>query len=235
MLVRQFLSISALASLIIAASALGPSVLGEPSSEAVRELVLAQAQAELALSSFEMDRIAEAVSVERGPMLGNSLQLWTGHVSSTGPWHTYVVGSVRGRTIRLGGFEAPELFLASEILRPRKVTLSSVVLLARRLSRLADPEGAEEIVYRTPDVDDTIANQRGLFVGLPGWFADSAGLRFDGSFRVRIAILSHQRRDYATTWIPHFYAFEFGSEGQLRAWTRRSGDDLQLAVVPTGR
>lgn len=189
----------------------------------LRAVVLGQAQSELALSSHDMDRTIETVTVVRGPQFADSFQTWSGTVSSTGGWHTYRLGTTATQVIRLGGFEAPDLYAAAEALRPSEVSVEAVHVLAQTLAYLADPVGAEEVMGPEKFSGAAALELPPNIRQLPGWFRDSTVSRSDGSFRVRIAVLSRLERDYPTAWVPHLYAFEFGRDAELRGWSRKSG------------
>jgi hypothetical protein len=163
-------------------------------------------------------RLEEFVSPRSG------LRFWHARMPVAGS-APYTLGWDGSRVIRLGGFEAPELFSAADLLRRSPVLFNDPLQLARELAILADPNGGIESVFITePSTGEAEAVRSAWLACYPESATDYVEKSGAGPTLVRLTLLTRDLDGAYRSWIPATYAFAFGKDRALLAWSREFGE-----------
>ena len=198
-------------------------------------LIAAQVQTELALHFSDVpSQQVHPAEIELTPVsrLGE-LSLWRGSVSSIDHWHWYLVGAKDSQLLRLGGFESPELIEALTAtglgVDPRRP--SSLRMAGQLLAKMADPEGAVEVVFpggEESQHDSKVIVQKWEGMRPHRWPADTIFHMPGDAAEVRITALSFRTRAMTPVWVPIQYVFLFSARGDLVAWSSRFGEPFAI-------
>jgi len=208
-----------------------------PDSTAIASLVAAQVRAEHLVyglpneAGFDARQVqVETLTTLRGHASGDVLvrraSAWT-----LEHWHPYIVAVVGQRTLRLGGFPAPELREAAELLGEHPASTGGARKLSEVLATLADPNGAQDLLFqedsaRTAAARAILAKWRN--VQPTTWPADTiAGVFGQGTVAIRLTVLSEAHHVLGRPWQPITYGFEFDSNGRLVSWAMHEGEYLR--------
>lgn len=204
-------------------------------SAAVRDLVARQAASELAVR-FGGRALPNAggISLERAEGIGEGLPVWRALLPSDHS-HPYLLVVSSGAVLRLGGFEAPELRLVSELMDIGPAGEATARRRANALALLADANGAVQFVFTgLPDAPGYVPKVAATWrrQAPHDWPPDTIFARPEGGRHVSLTLLSRATRSYTLHWVPTAYSFEFDEHGRLAGWARRTGEFFGVKGVP---
>lgn len=200
----------------------------EAQSESVEQMLrVAAAHQELAHvialgdASPEVRDFAARVRLAEFSAPRSGLRFWHARMPVAGS-APYTLGWDGTRVLRLGGFEAPELFAAASLLIRTPRLRHEPLELARELAVLADPNGGMEYAFvHEPSTGDAEAARRAWV----GCYSEAVGDSFDSGDPtrtvVRLTLLTRDPDGAYGSWLPATYAFVFGTNHVLLAWSRR--------------
>lgn len=208
---------------VFAASPLHPQT---KSSDERRALlaVVAQADAEYGLAAPSATRRLSNrdVAVERMAWPTGRIRVYRVLVQSSNNKHPYIVGIVGDRLVRLGGFQAPELFDVAAALHNDSVPISERIAL---LTLLADVHAAQEfVVILDSGATARAVRARWAELRVPSWPEDTIAVAADGAVEATVTVFSQDLQSFADGFDPIVYRMSFDRNGKLRGWARRFGD-----------
>jgi hypothetical protein len=188
-------------------------------SAAIAHFVLSQVRVDRIVAGLPTPTFGvEAISIEPFDSLG-SLRIYRVTPWILEHWHPYLVGVSSSGLHGLGGFPCPDFARAISASGTGWYTQLDVPSIARRLSRLLDPNGSGDIAFigdSTKTEELRLAWRRAIREGFP---KDSTGTNDSVQRFVRINILSHRTKQYPPAWQRVTFAFEFGPNKELLSWT----------------
>lgn len=201
----------------------------------MRQYVAAQAHAELMVRGSDVPRVSAAtVRLEHVAKIANDLDVWRATLPSDHS-HPYLLVSMKGKLIGLGGFTSPGLTSIAPVLRNGDLTAKRIRRRAEQLALLSDPNGAIQVVLLEsadrPSYLSTVAVAWSK--GKPAdWPPDTVVTSEAGGWLVRLTLLSRDTRSFTLHWLPRVVSFNFDREGRLTAWGSRTGEFFGVAGVP---
>lgn len=192
-------------------------------------IVAAQVTAEYGLASQRGagDVQFEQVTVDTLGSEFPRLRLWRASVWTASHWHPYLLATVGDSTLRLGGFPSPELRFVAGTGRVEIATSDEALRLGKSLARLADPHGAVRLVYSSPGGDPAVT-RRWQSVAPSSWPADTVRALSDGSYLVKLTVLSQASWMSGSPWQPIAYSFVLSPDGNLLGWASRVGEPFPV-------
>lgn len=201
----------------------------------MRQVVAGQARTEIALQTSSQPTLAAADAIRLVRVVGvaDGLDLWRATLPSDHS-HPYLLATLNGAVVRLGGFTAPELRAVASRFASGGLDTQRVRARSEQLALLADPNGAVQWVYVTkadqPGYGSTVVSawrkrapkdwpRDTVLATQAGWFA-------------QLTLLSRDTRSFTLHWVPLALSFEFDRDGQLLAWAQRRGEVFRVAGVP---
>jgi hypothetical protein len=197
----------------------------------VMRIAILQASAELgtevahrAQSMPEWGANADSLRTLHGAFAVWRATLWA--VSHVRP---FLVVTGGGTAYRLGGFPDPDIRLFSRAVPVSIGGYPDARSHALELATLLDPNGAVDIVsVCSPAGDrDNLLAARWQRLAPETWPQDTAFLRPDGAFEVRVSVLSQAAWLPRPAWQPIAYAFFLSKTGEVLAWHAREGPSLE--------
>lgn len=215
----------ATAAFVLLLSGAQPSY-GQDPKDAIREAVAAQALTDRSLAST-----AKVTPVDRNGVTLEVIPSYrlTVFRASIRAAHSpaYLVALHGQEVVRLGGFQAPDLFRASQLMGGSDTwSAESALRRAEVLARLADPYGAEAVVLGKQDSSDGAAPVYRAWINrrLRSWPGDTVARVSAERTLILLTVLSRNLRSYERAWTPLAYSFAFGANGELLAWSRSKGE-----------
>jgi hypothetical protein len=198
-----------------------------------RELVADQIVAQAGLSLKRPELISLDVGLSIIHTLAPNGVLVRAEPTMMSHGHPYILAAIGDSVFGLGGFAAPQLRELALATRERIRDSTSAVKRAMLLATAADPNGAARLV---PTNDTSVTGRQIIdlwkrqrndgpsdaVISLPG-----------GATLVRITVLSRNTwSGEGELWAPLAYVFVFGPTGELRAWSRWSGEYFSSRARP---
>lgn len=234
---KNHFAVSLLIHELFVLSCVAPSgvLLAQEGQLTMRQYVAGQAWTEIMLrtASLPTPVATGAIQLERVVGTSNGLDLWRATLPSDHS-HPYLLATMDGEVVRLGGFANPELGVVALGRSLGEVNAEKVRTLSEELALLADPNGALQWVYvgkaDGPGYASTVSSAWRKIMPR-NWPRDTV-VATAGGWLTRLTLLSRDTRSYTLHWVPLAFSFEFDRKGRLMAWAERAGESFGVANVP---
>ena len=201
----------------------------------MQQYVASQAFTELALRTHSQStRVApNDIRLERVVGIVDGLEVWRATLPSDHS-HPFLVASLNGGLVRLGGFTAPELSTVASYLVRDRLDVRKVRALAEQLALLGDRNGAVQSIFAAKADQPSYVSLVALAwkKQTPSdWPPDTVVATKDG-WVAQLTLLSRNTRSYALDWEPLVFSFEFDQRGRVLGWAERTGQSFGVPGVP---